>query len=94
VPATLALFASGGWFYECVQYRISTAKSLCASPVAMGFAGLCTIHHMTTAKTSNFATLCSALSHEDNLLALSVFNPITGNMLEHVANSNMTLGIK
>ncbi len=82
-PAALALFASGGRFHECIQYRIPTAKSSLASPVAMGFAGLCAIHHMTTAETSNIAALCSALLHEDNLLALSVLDSTTGNMLEH-----------
>jgi hypothetical protein len=49
----------------------------------MGFAGLCAIHHMTMAETSNFAALCSALLHQDNPLALSVLGPTTGNMLEH-----------
>jgi hypothetical protein len=49
----------------------------------MGFAGLCTMHHMTTAETANFVALCSALSHKDNPLALSVLDPTTGNMLEH-----------
>jgi hypothetical protein len=83
VPAALVLFASGGRFHECVKYHIPTAKSSCASPVAMGFEGLCAIHHMTTAETSNFATLYSALSHKDNPLALSVLDPITGDMLEH-----------
>ncbi len=82
-PAALALFASGGQFHECVQYRIPTAKSLRASPVAMGFAGLCAIHHMTTAETSNFVVLCSALLHKDNPLALSVLDPTTSGMLEH-----------
>ncbi len=82
-PAPLALFASGGWFHECVQYRIPTAKSLHSPPVAMGFAGLCAMHHMTTAEISNFAALCSALLHNDNLLALSVLDPTTSNMLEH-----------
>jgi hypothetical protein len=82
-PAALALFASGGQFHECVQYRIPTAKSLCASYVAVGFAGLCAIHHMLVAETSNFAMLCSALLREDNTLALSVLDPTTGNMLEH-----------
>ncbi len=82
-PAALALFALGGRFHECVQYCIPTTKSLRASPVAMGFAGLCTINNMTTAVTSNFATLYSALSHKDNPLALSVLDPTIGNMLEH-----------
>jgi hypothetical protein len=41
------------------------------------------MHHMTTAETTNFAALCSALLREDNLLALSVLDPTTGNMLEH-----------
>ncbi len=82
-PAALVLFASGGRFHECIQYCIPTAKSLRASSVAMGFADLCTIHHMPTAETSNFAALCSALLHEDNPLALSVLDPTTGNMLEH-----------
>ncbi len=82
-PAALALFASGGQFHECVQYGIPTAKSLHASSVAIGFAGLCAIHHMSTAETSNFAALCSALLHEDNPLALSVLDPTTCNMLEH-----------
>jgi hypothetical protein len=49
----------------------------------MGFAGLCAMHHMMTAETTNFAALSSALLHEDNLLALSVLDPTTGNMLEH-----------
>jgi hypothetical protein len=49
----------------------------------MGFAGLCTMHHMTTAETTSFATLCSALLHKDNPLALSVLDPTTGYMLEH-----------
>jgi hypothetical protein len=82
-PAPLALFASGGQFHECVQYRILTAKSLHSPPVAMGFAGICTMHHMTTAETTSFATLCSALLHEDNPLALSVLDPTTGDTLEH-----------
>jgi hypothetical protein len=82
-PAALVLFASGGHFHECVQYCIPTAKSSRVSPVAMGFAGLCAIHHMTTAETSNFAALCSALLHKDNPLALSALHPTTGNMLEH-----------
>ncbi len=83
VSAALTLFAPGGWFHECVQYRIPTAKSTCASHEAMRFVGLCAINHITTAKTSNFAALCSALLHEDNPLALSVLDPTTGNMLEH-----------
>jgi hypothetical protein len=83
VPAALALFATGGRFHECIQYCIPTAKSLRASPAAMGFVGLCAIHHMTTAETSNFAALCSVLFHEDNPLTLSVLDPTTGNMLEH-----------
>jgi hypothetical protein len=41
------------------------------------------MHHMTTAETTNFAALCSALLHGDNPLALSVLGPTTGNMLEH-----------
>ncbi len=49
----------------------------------MGFMGLCTMHHMMTAETTNFAALCSALLHKDNPLALSVLDSITGNMLEH-----------
>jgi hypothetical protein len=81
-PAALALLASGVRFHG-VQYRIPTAKSLRASPVAMGFAGCCAIHHMTTAETSNIATLCSALLHKDNPLAQSVVDLTTGNMLEH-----------
>ncbi len=83
VPAPLALFASGGWFHECIQYRIPTAKSLRSPPVAMGCVGLCAMHHLTTAETSNFAALCSALLHKDNPLALSVLDPTTGKMLEH-----------
>jgi hypothetical protein len=71
-PAALALFASGGKFHECVQYRIPMAKSLRVSSVAIGFVGLCTIHHMSTAETSSFAALCAALLHHDNPLALSV----------------------
>jgi hypothetical protein len=59
------------------------AKSLHVSSVAMGFADLCTIHHMLMAETSNFAALCAALLHNDNPLALSVLNPTTSNMLEH-----------
>jgi hypothetical protein len=51
--------------------------------VAIGFVVLCAIHHMSTANTSNFAALCSALLHKDNPLALSVLSPTTGNMLEH-----------
>ncbi len=82
-PATLALFASGEKFHEIAQYHIPTAKSLRISFVAMGFAVLCTIHHMLMAETTNFATLCAALSHDDNPLALSVLDPTTGNMLEH-----------
>jgi hypothetical protein len=82
-PATLVLFASGGQFHECIQYHIPTAKFLHASSVAVGFAGLCTIHHMLMAETSNFDALCSALLHKDNPLALSVLDPTTGNMLEH-----------
>jgi hypothetical protein len=49
----------------------------------MGLVGLYTTHHMTMGETSNLSALCSALSHKDNLLALSVLGPTTGNMLEH-----------
>jgi hypothetical protein len=42
------------------------------------------MHHMTSAETTNFAALCSALLHKDNLLALSVLNRTTGNALEHL----------
>jgi hypothetical protein len=38
-PAALALFASGGQFHECIQYRIPTAKSARASSAAMGLRG-------------------------------------------------------
>jgi hypothetical protein len=41
------------------------------------------MHHMTSAETTNFAALCSALLHKDNLFALSVLNPTTSNMLEN-----------
>jgi hypothetical protein len=41
------------------------------------------MHHMTTVETTNFAALCSALSYEDNPLALPVLDPTTSNMLEH-----------
>jgi hypothetical protein len=92
-PAALALFASRGQFHECVQYRIPTAKSLRASSVTMGFAGLCAINHMLTAETSNFAALCAALLHNNNLLALSVLDPTTGNMWS-ITNSDMTLSIR
>jgi hypothetical protein len=51
--------------------------------MAMGFAGFCTMHHMTTEEITNFATLCSALLHNNNRLALSVLDPTTGDMLEH-----------
>jgi hypothetical protein len=51
------------------------------------------MHHMTTAETTNFAPLCSALLHEDNPLALSVLDPTTGNILEH-RHSVVTLGIR
>jgi hypothetical protein len=81
--APLALFASGGWFHECVQFPILTAKSLHTPPVAMGFAGLCAMHHMMTVETTHFAALYSALSHKDNPVTLSVLDPTTGNMLEH-----------
>jgi hypothetical protein len=97
VPAALVLFASGGWFHECIHYHISTAKSLHASPVAMGFVHLCAMHHMTKAETSNFSALCSALLHKDNPLALSVLDPTTSNDISicwSIANSNMTLGIQ
>jgi hypothetical protein len=82
-PAPLALFASKGRYHECIQYRIPTAKISCFPPVAMRFAGLCAMHHMIKTETTNFAALCSALSHEDNPLTLSVLDPTTGNMLEH-----------
>jgi hypothetical protein len=49
----------------------------------MGFAGLCTMHHMMTAETTNFFSLCSALLLKVNPLALSGLAPTTGNMLEH-----------
>jgi hypothetical protein len=49
----------------------------------MGFVGLCAMHLMTIAETTNFAALCSAVLHGDNLLALSVLDPTTGNMLEN-----------
>ncbi len=83
VPAPLALFASGGRYHECVHYHIPTAKSLHSPPTAMEFVGLCAMHHMSTAETTNFAALCSTLLHGDNPLALSVLEPTTGNMLEH-----------
>jgi hypothetical protein len=38
---------------------------------------------MLMAETSNVAALCSALLHKYNPLALPVFDPTTGNMLEH-----------
>jgi hypothetical protein len=38
---------------------------------------------MSTAETSNFAALCSALLDKDNPLAVSVLDPTTSNMLEH-----------
>jgi hypothetical protein len=41
------------------------------------------MHHMTTAETTNFAAVYSALLHENNSLAASVLDPTTGNMLEH-----------
>jgi hypothetical protein len=90
-PAPLALFASEGRIHKCHQYHIPTAKSSCSSPVAMGFARLCAMHHMTTAETTSFAALCSALLHKGNALALSVLDPTTGDMLEH---SRMILGTK
>ncbi len=83
VPAPLALFASGGWYHDCVQYCIPTAKSSCSPLVAMGFAGLCAMYHMTTAETTNFAALCSAFLLKDNPLAMSVLDPTIGNMLKH-----------
>jgi hypothetical protein len=82
-PAPLALFASGGRYHEYVQSRNPTAKSSHSPPAAMRFAGLCALHHMRTAETTNFATLCSALWHGDNPLALSVLDPTTSTMLEH-----------
>jgi hypothetical protein len=82
-PAPLALFTLGQQYHECIQNRIPTAKSSCSPAVAMGFAGLCATHHMASAKVNNFAALCSALSQEDNPLALSVLDPTTGNILEH-----------
>ncbi len=60
-----------------------TAISLQYPPVALGFAGLCTMNHMTTAETTNFAALCSEFLHKDNPLALSILDPTTNNMLEH-----------
>jgi hypothetical protein len=83
VPALLALFTSQEWYHECVRYRIPTDKSSRSPPVAMGFAGLCTMHHMMTAETTNFVALCSALLHKDSPLALSVLDPTISNMLEH-----------
>jgi hypothetical protein len=56
-PAPLALFASGRQYHECIQYRIPTAKSSCSPSVAMGFAGLCAMHHMMSAETTSFAAL-------------------------------------
>jgi hypothetical protein len=82
-PAPLALFALGWQYHECIQYRIPTAKSSCSPTVAMGFAGLCAAHHIMSVEENNFVTLCSALSQEDNPLALSVFDPTTGIILEH-----------
>jgi hypothetical protein len=82
-PAPLALFVSGGRSHGCVQYHIPTARSLHSPLVAMGFACLCTVHHMMTAETTNFAALCSALLHKDSPLALSALDPTTGNILEH-----------
>jgi hypothetical protein len=49
----------------------------------MGFVGLCTMYHMMSAGTTNFAALGSALLHKENPLALAVLDPTTGNMLEH-----------
>jgi hypothetical protein len=49
----------------------------------MEFVGLCAIHHMSMADTSNFAALCFALLHKDSPFALSVLDPTTSNMLEH-----------
>jgi hypothetical protein len=60
----------------------------------MGFADLCAMHYMTTAETTNFAALCSALLHKNNPLALSVLDPTTGNMLEHCQLQRVTLGIR
>jgi hypothetical protein len=91
--AAIALFASGGQFHECIQYRILTDKSLCASSVAMVFAGLCAVHHMLTAETSNFASLCSALLNKDNPLAL-LFSTLQPAICRSIASSNVTLGIR
>jgi hypothetical protein len=49
----------------------------------MGFVGLCAMHQMMSVETTNFAALCSALLHKDILLALSLLDPTTGNVLEH-----------
>jgi hypothetical protein len=82
-PAALALFASGRQYHKYSQYHIPTAKSSCSPTKTMGYVGLCTMHHMVSAETTNFAALCSALLHKDKPLALSVLEPTTGNMLEH-----------
>ncbi len=89
--APLALFALGGQYHDCVQYRIPTAKSSCSPAVAMGFVGLCAMHHMMTGETTNFVALCSALLHKENVLALSVLDPTSSNMLEH-CHLQLTLG--
>jgi hypothetical protein len=70
-PAALALFALEGQFHDCIQYHIPMAQSLHNNSVAMGSAGLCAIHHMTMAETSNFAALCSALLHRQPIVLLS-----------------------
>jgi hypothetical protein len=49
----------------------------------MGFAGLCAAHHMTSVEVNNFASLFAALLQEDNLLALSILDPTTVDILEH-----------
>ncbi len=93
-PAPLALIASGRRYHECIQYRIPTAKTSCSPPVAIGFAGLCAMHHMTTPKTTNFAAFCSALSHEDNLCWPCQSLTLQPALFWSIANSDVILDTK
>jgi hypothetical protein len=65
------------------QYHIPTAKSSCASPVAMELGGLCTIHHMTMAETSKFCRSLLYSLTRGQPVGPGSSDPTTINMLEH-----------
>ncbi len=93
VSAPFALFASRGRYHECIQYRIPTAKSLHSPLVALGFADLCAMHHMTTAETTILTLyalpFCTRTTHwpcQSLTLKLAI--------CWSIANSDVILGTK